>query len=428
LRDIHLSIESLADAVRKDFTTLGMPDILEMAILSTSGKVLYSNLSKSVMTKISPFYDNLLILNPGDNMSLNVDATKTIIVSRISNLTIMIALTDKKIGIVLTKMKSVADKFGKLLDELVPLQEEKIQEVFTSTEAEEKPPLSEHAADSVAEAVEAPSTQLQVEPVQVATPPVKIELVPIPSPSVQPIVNQAKVIIDEARKTGVTLRALGGMAVALHCPSARHRALTREYPDIDLVGHAKEGKEIKKVFVDLGFDSNKRFNALHGKKRLKFLDTKSEVDIDIFLDVFEMCHKFDFKDRLNLDEYTISLADLLMTKLQIVELNEKDVRDVIAIFLDHPAGRGREEIDDDYIASLCGDDWGLWKTISMNCEKILEFLNDYELPDEEKQKVKSRLASFLKRLEAEPKGTRWKMRARVGERAKWYETVEEVAR
>jgi hypothetical protein len=428
LRDIHLSIESLAIAVKKDFTTLGMPDILEMAILSTSGKVLYSDLSKSVMTKISPFYDNLLILSPGDNMSLNVDATKTIIVSRISNLTIMIALTDKKLGIVLTKMRSVADKFGKLLDELVPLQEEKIQEVFTGIEAEEKPTLREPTSDRVAEAVEAPSPQQQAESLQVATPPVTIKLAPIPSPPVPPIVSQAKTIIDEARKSSVTLRALGGMAVALHCPSARHRALMREYPDIDLVGHAKEGKEIKKVFLSLGFEPNKRFNALHGNKRLKFLDTKSEVDVDIFLDVFQMCHKFDFKDRLNLDEYTISLADLLMTKLQIVELNEKDVRDVIAIFLDHVAGRGQEEIDDDYIAGLCGDDWGLWKTISMNCEKILEFLNDYEIPEGEKQKVKSKLASFLKRLEAEPKGTRWKMRARVGERAKWYETVEEVAR
>jgi hypothetical protein len=250
----------------------------------------------------------------------------------------------------------------------------------------------------------------------------------IPAPPVPIIVNEAKAIIDEARANNVTLRALGGTAVAMHCPSARHRALTREYPDIDLAGHAKEGRGITKVFADLGFERNKRFNALHGTKRLKFAEENSETDVDVFLDVFEMCHKLSLRDRLELDEYTITLADLLITKLQIVELNEKDVRDVIAIVLDHAFGRNQEEIDQDYIAKLCGDDWGLWKTISMSTQNILEHLNDYEITEEEKQKVKLRLEGFLKTLEAEPKGTRWKLRARVGESRKWYETVEEVIR
>jgi hypothetical protein len=268
----------------------------------------------------------------------------------------------------------------------------------------------------------------QEQPTQPVTADVVAATSPIPTPPVPIIVNEAKAIIDEARANNVTLRALGGTAVAMHCPSARHRALVREYPDIDLAGHAKEGRGITKVFASLGFEPNKRFNALHGAKRLKFAEENSEMDVDVFLDVFVMCHKLDLKDRLELDDYTISLADLFITKLQIVELNEKDIRDVITIVLDHGLGRGREEIDDDYIAKLCADDWGLWKTISKNTEKILEMLNDYGITEEEKQKVKLRLGELLKRLEAEPKGTRWKLRARIGESKKWYETVEEVRR
>jgi len=243
------------------------------------------------------------------------------------------------------------------------------------------------------------------------------------------IVEQATKIIDEAQKNDVVLRAVGGVAIGMRCPSAKHRSLVRNYVDMDFIGHAKQDKGIKQVLTEMGFEPNKRFNALHGKKRLQFWDTKKNIDIDIFLDVFEMCHKFDFKDRIDLDKYTIPLADLLMTKLQIVKINEKDIRDTIAILADHEFGdKNNDMIDLDYIAKLCSEDWGLYKTLSMNAEKVTEFVKDYDLKDEHARAVKTRIKTFLKRLEDEPKSMRWRMRARVGERSKWYEDVEEVKR
>ncbi|WXG44201.1 MAG: hypothetical protein WED04_09230 [Promethearchaeati archaeon SRVP18_Atabeyarchaeia-1] len=243
------------------------------------------------------------------------------------------------------------------------------------------------------------------------------------------IVQQATRIIDEAQKSRVVLRALGGTAIGMRCPSAKHRNLIRDYADIDLVGHAKQDKSIKELFTGLGFEPNKRFNALHGKKRLQFSNTKEKIDVDIFLDVFQMCHKFDFKDRLELDSYTIPLADLLMTKLQVVQINEKDIRDIVVILKDHDYGsRDPDKIDLDYIAKLCSGDWGLWKTLSMNAEKISKMVADYGLSDDDTRRIKSKLASFLRRLEEEPKSMRWRMRAARGESSPWYETVEEVRR
>jgi hypothetical protein len=181
---------------------------------------------------------------------------------------------------------------------------------------------------------------------------------------------------------------------------------------------------IGKVLGGLGFEPIEVSNALPGARRLKFLDKKNNIDIDVFLDVFEMCHKLDFKNRLNLDQYTLSLADLLMTKLQIVELVGKDVRDILAILLDHEYGSGDpEKINLDYIAGLCADDWGLWKTFSMNVEKVAELVDEYSLKENGKRKIKSQLAAFLKRLEDEPKTSKWQKRAKVGEKSKWYETV-----
>jgi hypothetical protein len=120
-----LSLASLSEAIKKELTTLGIPTVLEMAVVSTTGKVLYTDLSKTAMGKISPFYDSLLMMGLGDNLSLALDTSKTIVASRVSNKAILIVITDKKIGIVLTKMNAVMDKFGRLLDELIILEESK---------------------------------------------------------------------------------------------------------------------------------------------------------------------------------------------------------------------------------------------------------------------------------------------------------------
>ena len=152
------------------------------------------------------------------------------------------------------------------------------------------------------------------------------------------ISDEAKRILDEAKGRGIILRLFGGVAVKYHCPSATHRSLQRSYPDLDFFGRGKQGREIRKLFLDLGYEPNQRFNALHGVTRLIFEDAKNQRVVDIFLDVFRMCHTLHLGDRLSLDDYTIPISDLLLTKLQVVEINEKDIRDLIVILKDHDVG------------------------------------------------------------------------------------------
>jgi hypothetical protein len=158
-----LSLASLSEAIRKELTTLGIPTVLEMAIVSTTGRVLYTDLSKTAMGKISPFYDSLLMMGLGDNLSLALDASKTIVASRVSNKAILIVITDKKIGIVLTKMSSVTDKFGRLLDELILLEESKPSSEPPSKEAQvEAEPSPPPPSASVEEEPEPPEASLQL--------------------------------------------------------------------------------------------------------------------------------------------------------------------------------------------------------------------------------------------------------------------------
>jgi hypothetical protein len=243
------------------------------------------------------------------------------------------------------------------------------------------------------------------------------------------ISDEARRILDEAKQRGIILRLFGGVAVKYHCPSATHRSLQRSYPDLDFFGRGKQGREIRRLFLDLGYEPNQRFNALHGATRLIFEDVTNQRVVDIFLDVFRMCHTLHLGDRLSLDEYTIPISDLLLTKLQVVEINEKDIRDLIAILKDHDvvdeiASGDKEVIDVGYISGLCAEDWGLWKTISLTLRKLLAFLSKYELEPETKQIVESRINKLLHAIEMVPKSFKWKLRGKVGEKKRWYDLPE----
>jgi hypothetical protein len=243
------------------------------------------------------------------------------------------------------------------------------------------------------------------------------------------ISDESKRILDEARERRIVLRLFGGVAVKYHCPSATHRALQRSYPDLDFFGRGKQGREIRKLFLDLGYEPNQRFNALHGATRLIFEDAKNQRVVDIFLDIFRMCHTLHLGDRLALDDYTIPISDLLLTKLQVVEINEKDIRDLIAILRDHDVvervdSGERDVIDAGYISSLCADDWGLCKTISLTLMKLLTFLPKYELEPEAKQILETRINKLLHGIEMVPKSFKWKLRDKVGEKKRWYDLPE----
>jgi len=236
-------------------------------------------------------------------------------------------------------------------------------------------------------------------------------------------------IIRAGEEAGIRLRALGGLAVYMTCASAvRHPRLKRSYADIDLAGLEKDGPRIGKLFLQLGYKPDQRFNALHGQTRLIFYNPGDESHVDIFLNRFQMCHTLDLRNRLLEGYSSLAVVDLLITKLQIVELNEKDIQDILSILLDHAIGtEAPGQIDADYLTGLTSNDWGLYTTLSDNLGKINELLADY-LPGDEVELVKQRIEQLLLKMDASPKSLRWKMRSKVGRRVEWYELPDEVKR
>jgi len=235
--------------------------------------------------------------------------------------------------------------------------------------------------------------------------------------------EEAKRILSAAEERGVRLRLLGGMAIRFRCKSALSDALTRKCADIDLVGHAKQSKQIRILFTDLGYSPRKRFNAMHGGTRLVFNDLEHQRRVDIFLDVFEMCHKFNFKDRLEMIPDTLPPADLLATKLQVVQMTEREYKDIMCLLLDHTVGTTDEPgvINGAYLAKLASDDWGIYMTFKQTVQNLLGTLGLYGLSSDQQHTVRDRAQQVLNMIEEAPKTMRWKMRARVGEKVTWYE-------
>jgi hypothetical protein len=242
------------------------------------------------------------------------------------------------------------------------------------------------------------------------------------------IVDEARELIRAADVEGLTLRALGGVAVRLLAAPGEWR-LARELKDIDVVGRPDEARRVQSLLERMGYVGDREFNALQAGRRALYYDLANERRLDVFLGDFEMCHRIPLLARLAAQPATLPLAELLMTKLQVVQLNERDVVDVVALLLDHDVGDGdRGTVNAERIAVLCAQDWGLWRTTQLNVERVTDALSarDFGLTAEERARVAQRLRALWDRVQAEPKPARWRMRARVGDRRRWYELPEET--
>ena len=232
-------------------------------------------------------------------------------------------------------------------------------------------------------------------------------------------------LAEGAAERGLPLRVLGGVAVAILCPSSRKPPLKRNYADIDFATtrSAKEGVvELMKAF---GYTGDREFNILHGHRRLFFWDESNQRQVDVFVDEANLCHRVDLKSRIEAAPLTLSLADLTVLKLQVVETNEKDYLDICAIFADHDLTDDESGVNSAYIARSSAADWGLWKTLGVVAGRSERFA--LELPGfEAAERVAERLRRLRTELDTVPKTRRWKLRARVGERKRWYEIPEEV--
>ncbi len=244
-------------------------------------------------------------------------------------------------------------------------------------------------------------------------------------------VKEATRIADLAEKIGIPLRIMGCCAVRIHSPRSAecHEGLMKRHvTDIDFVTLSKHSRKARELFVGLGY-AQVRLSIPQGD-RIIFVHSEG-MRIDVFLDRLSMSHVIDFRNRLDVDSPTISLADILLEKIQIVKINEKDAKDVIVLLRDHEVGDSdKETINAGYISKLLASDWGFHHTGTTNLTLIRDdFMDSYCYGIFEKEDIadmKTKVSKILERIDREPKSRAWKIRAQTGTKRKWYQDVEEV--
>jgi len=238
------------------------------------------------------------------------------------------------------------------------------------------------------------------------------------------VIEEAERISAAASAGKVPAKLVGGAAVNLHCSSARQAPLKRKYGDLDFVASSKQRPAVQKLFESLGYQGDRRFNTLNGDQRLLYLDGVNGRQIDVFIDRMKMCHVIELANRLGHEGPTLTPADLLISKLQVYEVNMKDLVDTTALLLDHPiADHDDDAINAAYLARLTSEDWGLHRTLQLNSGRVREAVRELDV---DADLVNQRLDELWTRIDAQPKSLRWKLRARVGDRVSWYELPEEV--
>jgi hypothetical protein len=251
------------------------------------------------------------------------------------------------------------------------------------------------------------------------------------NPNNTDFLSEAKRLVMEIEMEGLHLRLLGSLAFRFHCPHYQHlfEQMHRDLTDIDFAGLRQERAAIREFFEAQGYTTNPNMLVVFEGSRFLFEHPQNNLHIDVFVDKLEFCHAIDFSKRLTFDSPTIPLPELLLEKMQIIEINAKDIKDTIILLLEHDIGGPGDQnvLDSDFICRVLSADWGFYYTVTRNLKKVRNFLNEFGALSEEEQKIiESRIDFLLNRIEEYPKSLGWKLRKMIGTRIRWYNEVDDI--
>jgi len=235
--------------------------------------------------------------------------------------------------------------------------------------------------------------------------------------------------VEAARRDGVPLKLLGGQAIRYLTPDFPPRR--RGDQDIDFASVAGASRPVTELLTGLGFEGDRRFNNLHGHRQLYFRSPEG-IPVDVIMNRLNMCHVLEFSGRIDRLPMTLDVSDLLLSKLQVVRQTEKDVHDIVYLLAAHQVRAGDQPgtIGLARFAEVLAGDWGGWRTTIGNLDRVVELVRG-ELarlvPAGAPHDPVEQAIALRRYADTMPKRLKWKLRARVGELAQWYELPEEVA-
>ena len=246
-------------------------------------------------------------------------------------------------------------------------------------------------------------------------------------------------IVEDAKREGLMIRITGGIAIFLlvaKIPPIKELLIKKRvagkssatFADLDLVGYSKETKKLNKLFLEeYKFQKDKIINSLFGDRRRIYYQPEGTFHVDIFLDILEFNHDIDIRGRLELEYPTLNIEDLLLTKLQIHYINDKDLLDIVALAtLDSWDTNGMQRV-----LEVLSKDWGFYhdsiNNLKASAARSSELMNE---PDTQAilGLAAKRIQDLIDRIDQSPKSKEWSKAAKKGSNKQYWREIEDVLR
>lgn len=249
-------------------------------------------------------------------------------------------------------------------------------------------------------------------------------------------ISDAENLVEMAGRSGVNLRAVGGLGIMMHCHENIEllKSMNRRPSDLDFVASSRQDREIDKLFLNAGYTEKGGSGVtMEVWTDRRIYEHPSLPHVDVFFDGLDFCHKIDYHKRLFIDNPTLSPADLMLGKLQIVEINEKDLQDILVLNLEHRLSDqdSDETINAKYLSRLMSQDWGFYYTSVLNLKKVKKLIGKYRggiLSVKDANLADTQISELIEWFNSSPKSLKWKMRAKIGTKVKWYKNPGEEYR
>jgi hypothetical protein len=232
-------------------------------------------------------------------------------------------------------------------------------------------------------------------------------------------------ILKKCKQEDIEIRVIGGIGIFLKCPEYQELADTTREPfsDIDLITRKKHIEKIENLFESLGFEQNRNFKILFGYQRRIFY-TPMNITVEVYLDDLPLCQDIKISDRICLDYPTLSVTDLLLSKIQRIKLKDKDIFDILILLAScNFTGENSNRIDLEYISRLCSKSWRWWKTFKINIDTLYKSKKDFL---NNQGDISGKLEQVEHAIDSKKKSFGWKLRNLIGEKIRWYRYVEDT--
>lgn len=245
--------------------------------------------------------------------------------------------------------------------------------------------------------------------------------------SLQSLLDVAVSVINTLAARRIVARLFGGLSIEVIAPWKDIFGIDRPVKDIDIIVPRSSMITAMDVLSIDGWKMNGRNQRINSGILVCAIDNTSGTRLDMYADPVILNQTLYFGQRLRILEKTLTPVDLLISKLQIVNITDRDLDDICALAggcqvaaVDSPSTLNAERLK-----IICSNSWALQYTSIGNLDAAERRAGTHRDIQEERLARILQNVSLLRNICTDcPKSWTWRLRAKIGPLLPWYEQID----